>query len=429
MKRIFRGSLSGLFSLSALAASALLSQPARAAEPTVSQIIENYANIAEAGYADSLDAALKLKVAIEALLADPREETLNAARQAWRDARVPYMQTEVFRFGNKIVDDWEGKVNAWPLDEGLIDYVAGAYGTESGENEFYAANVIANKTLKIGGRRVDASKINAKLLVRSLHEAGGVEANVATGYHAIEFLLWGQDLNGTGKGAGNRPATDFDLKNCTGGNCDRRAEYLRVVTNLLTDQLKWMRGQWSRVGTARAAVASKGGGLVSIFTGLGSLTYGELAGERMKLGLMIHDPEEEHDCFSDNTHASHYYDLVGIRNIYLGSYTRSDGNVVSGPSVSDLVKAKSPETDSAVRAALDAAMVKMTTLSDRAKAGEAYDQMIGENNAEGNATVQSAIDALIAQAKTFETAIAVLGLKTIAFEGSDSLDNPDKVAP
>ncbi len=86
-------------------------------------------------------------------------------------------------------------------------------------------------------------------------------------------------------------------------------------------------------------------GLTAIFTGLGSLTYGELAGERMKLGLMIHDPEEEHDCFSDNTHESHYYDAVGIRNVYLGTYTRIDGSVVAGPSVSDLVKAKSAETD------------------------------------------------------------------------------------
>jgi putative iron-regulated protein len=64
---------------------------------------------------------------------------------------------------------------------------------------------------------------------------------------------------------------------------------------------------------------------------------------------------------------------------------------------------------------------------DRAKKVEAYDQMIGLDNAEGNATVQAAIDALIAQAKEFERAIAALDLKDIKFEGSDSLDNPDKV--
>ncbi|MGQ0672755.1 MAG: imelysin family protein [Hyphomicrobium sp.] len=397
--------------------------------PTTTAVIKTYADIAEAGYADSHASALKLKAAIDRLLATPTEETLAAARQAWRDARVPYMQTEVYRFGNKIVDDWEGKVNAWPLDEGLIDYVAGDYGTESGENAFYAANVIANTTLKVSGKKVDAGKISKELLVRNLHEAGGVEANVATGYHAVEFLLWGQDLNGTGPGAGKRPATDFDLKACTGGNCERRADYLRVATDLLIDNLAWMKGQWSTTGEARKVLSKNGGkdAVSAIFMGLGSLTYGELAGERMQLGLMIHDPEEEHDCFSDNTHASHYYDAVGIRNVYLGSYTRTDGSVVSGSSVSDLVKAKSVDVDSKVRTALDATMARMTALSDRAKGGEAYDQMIGEGNAEGNAVVQGAIDALITQAKSLEGAMGTLGLKGVTFEGSDSLDDPAKV--
>ncbi len=402
-------------------------EPARS---DVTSVATTYADIAEAAYADSHTAALKLQAAIDALLASPLDATLDAARQSWRDARVPYMQTEVFRFGNKIVDDWEGKVNAWPLDEGLIDYVARPY-IEGGspENEAYAANVIANASLKIGGETVDASKITPELLVRNLHEAGGVEANVATGYHAIEFLLWGQDLNGTGKGAGVRPATDFDLKACTGGNCERRREYLKVVTTLMVDQLKLMAGHWSKTGAARKAVlADEGkGALTTIFTGLGSLTYGELAGERIKLGLMLHDPEEEHDCFSDNTHQSHFYDAAGIENVYLGRYKRLDGSEVSGASVSDFVKAKSSDADAKVRAALDATRAKMTALVERAEKVEAYDQMIGEDNAEGNATVQAVVDALAAQAKTFEGAIAALGLDGIAFEGSDSLDAPEKV--
>lgn len=47
--------------------------------------------------------------------------------------------------------------------------------------------------------------ISPQLLAEELHMLDGVQANVATGYHAIEFLLWGQDLNGTNPGAGNRP--------------------------------------------------------------------------------------------------------------------------------------------------------------------------------------------------------------------------------
>jgi putative iron-regulated protein len=402
--------------------------PVVAAPTSAKAVIETYANIAEAAYGDSLVAAQALKAAIDTFLKAPTEANLKLAREAWRAARVPYMQTEVYRFGNKIVDDWEGKVNAWPLDEGLIDYVAEAYGTDSPENELYAANVIANTSIKIAGRTVNTSTLTKKLL-RDLHEAGGIEANVATGYHAIEFLLWGQDLNGTGPGAGNRPATDYDIKACTGGNCARRAQYLRVVTEMLIDDLKWMTAQWAKNGKARRDLAKGGdkGGLTAIFMGLGSLSYGELAGERMKLGLMIHDPEEEHDCFSDNTHNSHYFDAVGMRNIYLASYKRLDGRVVSGPSISDLVREASPEVDGRVRAALDLSVSRLKDLVTRAETKEAYDQMIGEGNAEGNAVVEKAIEALIAQAKELERAIAAIGLDKIAFEGSKSLDAPDKV--
>jgi putative iron-regulated protein len=147
----------------------------------------------------------------------------------------------------------------------------------------------------------------------------------------------------------------------------------------------------------------------------------------MKLGLLIHDPEEEHDCFSDNTHNSHYYDAKGMQNVYLGSYRRADGSVVSGPSPSDMVRAKSAETDARTRAAIEETMKRMQAIVQRAAAGEAYDQMIGEGNAEGNALVDAAIKALIAQSKEFERGIAALDLKAIEFEGSDSLDSPEKV--
>ena len=297
-----------------------------AADPAPKDVLKVYADIAQAGYTDSVDTARTLKLAVDAFLAKPTEDNLRAARAAWIAARIPYMQTEAYRFGNAIVDDWEGKVNSWPLDEGLIDYVAAAYGTESPENELYVANVIAHTSLTIGGKKLDTSKITKELLADKLQEAGGVEANVATGYHAVEFLLWGQDLNGTGPGNGARPATDFDTKKCTNGNCARRAQYLRAATDLLVDDLAWMAAQWAPGGEARKTIegGSDEAGLTAIMTGLGSLSYGELAGERMKLGLMIHDPEEEHDCFSDNTHASHFFDALGIRNVYLGTYRRAD---------------------------------------------------------------------------------------------------------
>lgn len=195
----------------------------------------------------------------------------------------------------------------------------------------------------------------------------------------------------------------------------------------MISDLEEMVAAWGDNGPARAALGDGKEGLGTILTGLGSLSYGELAGERMRLGLMLHDPEEEHDCFSDNTHNSHYYDQLGIANVYLGRYKRVDGSTVEGPSLSDLVKAQDVALDEEMRAKLNATLEAMEVMRTRAEAGEAYDQMIGEGNAEGNAAVQAAIDGLVDQTRTIERIVAKLDLPDISIEGSDSLDNPDAV--
>ncbi|WP_170410026.1 imelysin family protein [Ruegeria atlantica] len=397
--------------------------------PAKIDVLNTYANIAEAKYDDSLIAAKSLQSAVNALIADPSDATLNAARAAWIAARVPYQQTEVYRFGNAIVDDWEGKVNAWPLDEGLIDYVDAAYGGPTDENEFAALNVIANPKFDLSGNTIDASEITPELLGETLHEADGIEANVATGYHAIEFLLWGQDLNGHGAGAGNRPYTDYvQGDDCTNGNCDRRAQYLSAATDLLVSDLEWMAAQWADGGEARAALtADETAGVSAILTGMGSLSYGEQAGERMRLGLMLNDPEEEHDCFSDNTHNSHYYDGLGVQNVYLGSYTRIDGTPVSGASLSDLVIASDPSLDAEMKVKLANTMQALGRLKSTAEAGFAYDQMLERGNEGGEVLIMGGVNGLVDQTKTIERIVTALELDQIEFEGSDSLDNPDAV--
>lgn len=418
----------------ALATCAMLAAPigaahAQAKAPEKEKVLATYADIAQAMYGDALSTARGLQKAVTALTTTPSDAALKAAREAWLAARVPYQQTEAFRFGNAIVDEWEGRVNAWPLDEGLIDYVdTGKYGDANDENPWYTANVIANPTLKVGGKTVNAKTINWQLL-RGLQEAGKVEANVATGYHAIEFLLWGQDLNGTGPGAGNRPWTDYAKgTQCTNKNCERRAQYLTVATQLLIDDLAWIAQQWSADGEARAELMKDpAAGIATIVTGIGSLSYGELAGERMKLGLMLHDPEEEHDCFSDNTHNSHFYNVIGMQAIYLGSYKRANGKEVKGASLSLLVAAAQPALDTEMKQKLVKTIDAMAVLKKRAETIERYDQMLADGNVEGNATIQKAIDALTDQTKTLERIVAGLKLDKIKFEGSDSLDDPSKV--
>ncbi|SER15104.1 putative iron-regulated protein [Faunimonas pinastri] len=429
----YKKHLFGLAAAVSLTAVAVFSS-ARAAEtpaaPTAPAVLTHYADLANIMYGDAAKSAAKLKTAVDAFVANPNDATLAAARTAWKAARVPYMQTEGFRFGNKIVDDWEGEVNSWPLDEGLIDYVdTKSYGTEKADNPLYTANIIANKQVRMGPDMVDTSTITKDVL-KKFETGMGNEANVSTGYHAIEFLLWGQDLNGTGPGAGNRPASDYGTENCTHGNCDRRAAYLQAATDLLVDDLNEMTADWAKDGSARKDLIGKGeaGGLATIMTGLGSLSYGELAGERMKLGVLLHDPEEEHDCFSDNTHNSHYYDEVGIQDIWNGTYKDTDGKVHKGASLHDLAAAKSADGVKRVDDAMKVALDKIGLIKKTADSGEmAYDQMLAAGNDKGNKLVLDGVDALVAQTRALEAVVAALDLK-VEVEGSDSLDNPSAVS-
>ena len=400
--------------------------PALAADPT--QVAQTYVDIAAASYGDALTSATVLQGAVDALIAAPSADTLNAARAAWIASRPSYMQTEVYRFGNAIVDDWEGKVNAWPLDEGLIDYVDASYG-QSEENELSTLNVIATPNFTLSGVEVDAGQITPDLISGTLQEAGGIEANVASGYHAVEFLLWGQDLNGTGPGAGNRAHTDYAAGDgCTNGHCDRRAAYLKAATDLLVSDLTFMAGAWAPEGQAATTItADPNAALTAILTGMGSLSYGELAGQRIRLGLMLNDPEEEHDCFSDNTHNSHYYDALGIQNVYIGQYTRSDGSVVTGPSLSELVAAANPAVDAQLTTELAASVAAMAAIKVAAEGGLAYDQMLGAGNKAGEALIMGGVNALVTQTASIERAMTALGLTVAGFEGSESLDNPGAV--
>lgn len=392
------------------------------AEPaTKASVVSHYADVAHATYEDALITARALDKATDRLITNPTEANLAAAKEAWLAARVPYQQSEVFRFGNTIVDDWEGQLNAWPLDEGLIDYVnADDYQYELG-NAGATANIIASNNITVGGQDLDVSRLTPELLA-DLNEIGGSEANVATGYHAVEFLLWGQDLHGFESGAGERPVTDFAKgSDCTNGNCDRRARYLDAVTDLLISDLEWMVAQWTPETNdnyrAHLTNASADEGIQKMLFGMGSLSLGELAGERMKVALEANSYEDEHDCFSDNTHNSHYYNGKGIRNVYTGTYRRVDGSVVTGPSLSDLVEQSNPELNTRLTAQLDASMKALAVMKARAESSQnpmAFDTMIAPTNAEGSRIVNGAIMALVEQTGSIEQAARELGIEALS---------------
>ncbi|WP_108125632.1 imelysin family protein [Saccharospirillum mangrovi] len=391
---------------------------AQAAAPSKEDIVAQYADVALATYQASLDSAQDLERSIDRFLDKPSARRLNAARDAWIEAREDYQQSEVFRFGNPVVDDWEGQLNAWPLDEGLIDYVDASYVHELG-NPGATANLIAASSVQVGSELIDVNELTPDLLA-SLNELGGSEANVATGYHAIEFLLWGQDLHGTAAGAGERPYTDYLVgDDCTNGHCDRRVAYLEAAVDLLISDLEYMVDQWSedQADNYRATLLSEptDNALRRVFYGMGSLALGELAGERMKVALSAFSTEDEHDCFSDNTHNSHFYNARGIRNVYRGEFGRKHSD-----SIRDYLRANDPELADRADAAFANVDAALTDIVDSAEKDNVhFDQLIDMDNSEGHALVQAAIDALVAEARIIEEVALAMDIDRLNPDNAD----------
>jgi putative iron-regulated protein len=381
-----------------------------ATDVTAASVVANYADFAEAVYSDSLVAVKVLDVAIDALIATPTEATFTAAKEAWLAARPMYQTSEVFRFDDGLVDGWEGGLNAWPLDEGMIDYVDTASYSASASQLNVVKNADETLTLEAGTDNTDV--IDADLL-RNLHELGS-ESNVATGYHAVEFLLWGQDLNGTEAGAGARTVADY----LSSDDKVRRGQYLKQATTLLITDLTFMVAKWTTAGERRVALAADTDVAVELmFTSLAKLSAGELAGERMNTALTDESTEDEHDCFSDNTHNSHFFNAVGLYGLYNGTYIKADGTAVNGASLYQLSSALEASKAAAASAntAMFAALEEVADIKERADDGEKFDQMIDAKNTEGNKVVREAIDALQKAGDEFSataTAFGIAGVNT-----------------
>lgn len=358
-------------------------------DPLATEVIAHYAEGAHASYGASLASATAMDEAIDAFLADPTDETMAAAKDAWLAARDDYGPTEVFRFyGGPIDNDdrgVEGLVNAWPMDEAYVDYVEGD--PDSGivnDPETYP-------------------EIDAELLV-SLNEDGG-ETNISTGWHAIEFLLWGQDLSADGPGT--RPVSDY----VDAPNADRRGTYLAVASDLLLEHLGGLVEAWEPdsgsgdSGNFRAdfvADSNQEIALENIFTGAGLLAADELAGERMAVAYEARSQEDEHSCFSDNTTADIVGNAKGVLMVITGAYPGVDG-----PGLAELVADADPDLADRLIADAEAGVAEAEAIP------APFDQHLTEDapdDGEGRTQVLTSIETLEAEGETIVAAAGAVGV-------------------
>lgn len=306
------------------------------------EIKKTYADMAFAVYKDSYTATVTLQTACHTFADNPSQVNLDAAKQAWKDAREIYGLSEIFRFVDGPIDNTndgpEGLINAWPMDENYVDYVVG-------EPNAGIINDVANYPT-----------IDAAIIVQA-NEFGG-ETKISCGYHAIEFLLWGQDLSSVT--AGQRSYEDFVIGGSTADNEGRRATYLKVVVDLLVSALDQVKDAWdpaipgSYYHTFQALDNKTA--LRKMFNSMRVLAGDELAGERIYVAYENANQEDEHSCFSDNTHRDIYLNALAVENLYKGNYTSPFGNNVNGYALEDLVGTIDAAKNTTVTARFSATM-------------------------------------------------------------------------
>jgi putative iron-regulated protein len=348
----------------------------RTAAPAPAAVAAAYGELVERTYADVLTTAERLQAAVDRFVAAPSAPRHEAAKRAWLDARMVYGQSEAFRFYDGPIDGDggpEGLVNGWPLDESYIDYVDGQP----------TAGIINDPTIEITAERLAGLNEGGAGDILKRGQAFDKEKAIATGYHAIEFLLWGQDRDEFGPGA--RPWTDYVEPGGTAPNAARRGRYLKVVTDLLVEHLTAVHAAWAPDADNYRGQLLAGDPktvLRHMLTGMGVLTKGELAGERIDVALDTQDQEDEHSCFSDNTHVDIIADVLALRNVYLGTY-----GVFSGPSLSGLVAARDAALDRSLRELLDRSVRTAEALTPP------FDQLVRDRAGQGwkdaNALVQT----------------------------------------
>lgn len=295
--------------------------------PTTEAVLENYAANLHAAYADSVKDTEALKVALQTLVDSPSAGALEAAKTAWLASRANYMLTEGARFYDGPIDaepaNHEGAVNSWPFDEAYIDYVVDGP-TRSTEQLPGDGGLIADTTVELTADKLD--ELNAK----------GGDENISAGWHAIEFLLWGQATKDVGPG--ERAFTDYVKTDPTHGTtAERRGQYLIAAVDGILGHLNALVKAWEPGAEYRTKFVANANdeSVINALSGLGKMSKGELAGERINAGLESKERRDQHNCFSSTTLIDYERDARGIRDIFLGNYGSNDG-----PGFDALVAAK-----------------------------------------------------------------------------------------
>ena len=362
---------------------------------------------------ESLLAAQLLNNSIDSLLADPRAETLAEAKRAWSIARTPYLRSEIYRYISPRVASWEGRVNTWPIDAKLIDYVS--MGTAYNQRKMANANLISSKEILIDGDIIEVVSLNQKVLdsLSKEDQFTGYEKNSFVGYHAIEFMLWGDSTYGGQLSTDERPWTDFAIneKMCTGGYCERRRAYLKLISDRLVSDLEHMASLWKPGAEVTSFILSQDPHefIEQLIRGAADFVQLEMAEKGANLALSSHDPYKVYNVFSRQTHLSHFYNFEGLYALFKGCYIPTPGipldvvkfnerSIDGGTQVLDLYV-----DANATKNAMENAMASVENIRESGEQGSYFDLLIEEGNPLGNKQVEFFVSQLLDFSSTLKS--------------------------
>jgi putative iron-regulated protein len=287
----------------------------------------------------------------------------------------------VLRFSDGPIDDRrvgvETFLNAWPIDESYIDGVRGRPD----------AGIIQD---------LEAFPHLTAVGLQVANERGG-EANVSIGWHAIEFLLWGQDFDPNGPGS--RSPDDFVAGKAP--FAERRCQYLQLVADLLVQHHEQVRDAWRPGVTdnyrARFLALPADEAIRRILKGMVVLAGFEMSGERLAVAYETRDQEDEHSCFSDNTHRDFITDQQGIVELYRGT-----GRGMTGRGLREIAFALDPAAAREIDRLMDLATKRLSELPTP------FDRLL---RAEDGSTEREALLATIETLENEAEALAALGLE------------------
>ncbi len=258
-------------------------------------------------YAQFREKAINLNMSVITLTDNPTVANQTAARDAWREVRVLWEQSEGFLIGPVDDNNYDPYMDTWPTDRNRLDSLMAS-------NAPLDADALAGLT---------DTESETELTLR--------------GFHPLEYLLWKNDVN----------------------YGDREKEYMKGLAQDILNNVTKLNADWgpfseefinagqdgSRYESRQEALIALAGALTGICEEVGD---GKMKEPFVGVGGTP-DSTITESPYSHNSVTDFRNNIMGARNVYLCSFEGA-----SGKSISDLVSANNKTLDEDIKQKFEA---------------------------------------------------------------------------